>query len=128
MIIGRRPGRPGQSRHMSDPDYVEPNEDGEAGVGGTTSKRRQRPRRKRAQADRSALEWQCVTIVRDDDVNPVVQCNFCPWKSGAGATRIRQHILRTGPATKCTGDSSEYYAMKSQLLEKKASTPDRDPI
>ena len=76
MIIGRRPGRPGQSRHMSDPDYVEPNEDGEAGVGGTTSKRRQRPRRKRAQADRSALEWQCVTIVRDDDVNPVVQCNF----------------------------------------------------
>ena len=121
-----RPGFPGQSRHMSDPDYVEPNEDGEAGVGGTTSKRRQRPRRKRAQADRSALEWQCVTIVRDDDVNPVVQCNFCPWKSGA--TRIRQHILRTGPAIKYTGDSSEYYAMKSQLLEKKASTPDRDPI
>ena len=76
MIIGRRPGRPGQSRHMSDPDYVEANEDGEAGVGGTTSKRCQRPRRKRAQADRSVLEWQCVTIVRDDDVNPVVQCNF----------------------------------------------------
>ena len=63
-----------------------------------------------------------------DDVNPVVQCKFCPWKSGAGATRIRKHILGTGPAAKCTGGSDEYKAMKSQLLEKESSTPRRDPV
>ena len=71
-----------------------------------------------------------MTIVNesDHDVNPVVQCKFCPWKSGAGATRIRQHILRKGPAAKCTGAGGEYEAMKSQLLEKVDSTPPRDPV
>ena len=70
-----------------------------------------------------------MTIVNEsDDVNPVVQCKFCPWKSGAGATRIRKHILGTGPAAKCTGGSDEYNAMKSQLLEKESSTPRRDPV
>ena len=62
---------------------------------------------------------------RDPDVNPVVQC--CPWKSGAGATRIRQHILHSGQAAKCKGSSEEYKAMKSKLLEKEPP-PQRDPV
>ena len=115
----------------ADPDYVE-SSDGEAVNDGTEprgARCRQRRKRKCAAADRSALEWQCVTIVNEsDDVNPVVQCKFCPWKSGAGATRIRQHILRKGPAAKCTGAGGEYEAMKSQLREKADSTPPRDPV
>ena len=72
-----------------------------------------------------------VTIVDEsDDVNPVVQCKFCPWKSGAGATRIRQHILRNGPAAKCTGGGGEYKATGSHSCfhEKADSTPPRDPV
>ena len=94
---------------MSDPDYVVESSDGEADTGGTEprgTRSRQRLKRKCVAADRSALEWQCVIIVNEsDDVNPVVQCKFCPWKSGAGATRIRKHMLGTGPAAKCTGKS-----------------------
>ena len=117
---------------MSDPDYVVSDQEDEGDVGGAEpcgARRRQRAKRKRGAPDRSALEWQCVTIVNEsDDVNPVVQCKFCRWKSGAGATRIRQHILCSGPTAKCTGGSDEYKALKSQLLEKEASTPPRDPI
>ena len=86
-----------------DPDYVD-NEDDEADdeeVGGTEArgaKKRERRKRLRAEGNRSSVEWQCVTIVNEDDdvTNPVVQCKFCPWKSGAGATRVRQHILHSG--------------------------------
>ena len=59
--------------------------------------------------------------------NPFVHCNFCPWKSGAGATRIRHHILGTGNAAKCKGSSEEYKSMKSKLLDKVAATQ-RDPV
>ena len=105
-----------------DPDYDDDDDDeaDEEEIGGTearSTKIRQR-KRKRGAVDRSSIEWQCVTIVdEDDDVNPRVQCKFCPWLSGAGATRIRQHILRNGTAAKCKGSSTEYNAMKSQLLE-----------
>ena len=68
-----------------------------------------------------------MTIVDVDDVNPRVQCKFCPWQSGAGATRIRQHILHSGQAAKCKGSSEEYKAMKSKLLEKEPP-PQRDPV
>ena len=91
---------------------------------------RQRAKRQRATADRSNPEWECVTIVNeDDDVNPVVKCKFCPWKCGAGPTRIRirNHILCTGSggAAKC---SAKYNAIKARLLEKAASTKTRDPV
>ena len=87
-----------------------------------------RSARERATADRGNPEWECVTIVNeDDDVNPVVKCKFCPWKCGAGATRIRNHILCTGSggAAKC---SAEYNASKARLLEKAASTKTREPV
>ena len=99
-----------------DPDYVD-NEDDEADdeeVGGTEARGAKKCERRkrlceRVEANRSSVEWQCVTIVNeDDDVNPVVQCKFCPWKSGAGATSIRQHILHSGQAAKCKGSSEEY--------------------
>ena len=112
-----------------DPDYVDEADDEEVEVTeARCAKKRERPKRLRAAANRSGIEWQCVTIVNeDDDVNPVVQCKFCPWKSGAGATRIRQHILGTGKAAKCKGAGEEYKAMKSKLLEKEPP-PQRDPV
>ena len=33
--------------------------------------------RQSATADRTALEWQCVTITQDRDVNPKVACKLC---------------------------------------------------
>ena len=92
---------------------------------------RRRAKRQKAAADRSSLEWECVVILNeDDDVNPIVQCKFCPWKSGAGATRIRNHILCTGSggAAKCSGSSAEYNTVKAKLLEKAASTKKRDAV
>ena len=60
-----------------------------------------------------------MTILNeDDDVNPFVQCKFCPWKGGAGATRIRQHILCHGRAAQCKDTGEEYNAMQSQLEKK----------
>ena len=57
-----------------------------------------------------------------------MHCNFCRWKSGAGATRIRQHILGSGMAAKCKGSSEEYQAMKSKLQEKQDATLPRDTV
>ena len=77
-----------------DPDYVdgEDDESDDEEVGGKEARgatKRERPKRQRAAAARSSLEWQCVRIVNEDDeVNPFVHCKYCPWKSGAGATRI----------------------------------------
>ena len=48
--------------------------------------------RQSATADRTGLEWQCVTIEQDHDVNPKVVCKFCAWTGTAGATRIRDHM------------------------------------
>ena len=45
---------------------------------------RQRAKRQKAAADRSGLEWDCVTILNEeDDVNLVVRCKFCSWQSEA---------------------------------------------
>ena len=53
---------------------------------------RQRAKRQKAAADSSGLEWDCVTILNEeddailneeDDVNLVVRCKFCSWQSEA---------------------------------------------
>ena len=80
-----------------------------------------RKARQSATADRTALEWQCVTITQDHDVNPKVACKFCDWKGTAGASRIRDHIICSGGSggvAKCKGSSPEYQAMKAKLASK----------
>ena len=84
--------------------------------GSSSSKRKPR---QTLTADRSAIEWQCVTIEAEHDINPTVACKFCPWTGTAGATRVRNHILCTGGVAKCKGSGDEYEQMKAKLLNKK---------
>ena len=80
-----------------------------------------RKARQSATADRTGLEWQCVMIEQDHDVNPKVACKFCAWTGAAGATRIRDHIICSGGSggvAKCKGASPEYQAMKAKLTSK----------
>ena len=46
--------------------------------GSSSSKRKPR---QTLTADRSAIEWQCVTIEAEHDINPTVACKFCPMNS-----------------------------------------------
>eukprot|EP00966_Prymnesium_polylepis_P179143 4147792-Prymnesium_polylepis.1 len=62
-------------------------------------------KKRNAAPDRSGTEWQCVTVVTEDDKNPSVQCKFCNKKFCGGATRIRSHVLGTGGIEACSGES-----------------------
>ena len=77
-----------------DPDYVD-NEDDEADdeeVGGTEArgaKKRERRKRLRAEANRSSVEWQCVTIVNEEDDVTTPSCS-------ASSARGRAALVRRG--------------------------------
>ena len=60
---------------------------------------RQRAKRQKAAADSSGLEWDCVTILNEeDDVNPVVRCKFCSSTARGKAALAQRESATTSCA------------------------------
>ena len=62
---------------------------------------------------RTGMIWASVTIVREHDTTPTVQCNNCPKQFCGGSTRIESHICND-----CTGESDAFLDMKQKVLAK----------
>eukprot|EP00966_Prymnesium_polylepis_P018197 419800-Prymnesium_polylepis.1 len=76
--------------------------------------------KRRAQPLREGPIWNSVTVTREHDTTPQVQCKNCDKAPFcAGSTRIEDHILNV-----CTCETDAFLAMKEKLMAEKEKKDD----